>query len=175
MRHARAIYNCYGTKSTMADIIIQAKKAHITMGPTGFIVYAGDFLNAYRSFETGKPFSPAKYYLVCRSVELSLKSYLLLKNVPIKKVKYKLSHDLHKILKKSKELEIDSVVGITDEEKAEIEKANGWYNRKGFEYFDIQNIVECRDTLPDLNVMSKLADRLISILKPICLASAQKP
>lgn len=157
----------------MADIIIQVKTAHITMGPTGFIVYAGDFLNAYRSFETGNPFSPAKYYLLCRSVELSLKSYLLLKSVPIKKVKYKLSHDLHKILKKSKELEIDSVVGITDEEKSAIEKANDWYNRKGFEYFDIENIVADRDTLPDLNVMSNLADRLISVLKPLCLESTQ--
>ena len=159
----------------MANIVIQPKTAHITMGPTGFVVYAGDFLNAYKSFETDKPFSPAKYYLVCRSVELSLKSYLLLKNVPIRKVKYNLSHDLHKILKKSKELGINAVVDIADNEKEEIEKANSWYNRKGFEYFDIQNIVEGIDTLPDLNVMSNLADRLINILKPICLASAQKP
>jgi len=159
----------------MKNIAIQAKTAHITMGPTGFIVYARDFLNAYKRFKTDKPFSPAKYYLVCRSVELSLKSYLLLNNVPIKKVKYNLSHDLHKILRKSKELGIDTVVGITDEEKAEIEKANSWYNRKGFEYFDIQNIVEGKDTLPNLNIMFYLADRLINILKPICLASAIKP
>lgn len=159
----------------MANIVIQPKTAHITMGPTGFVVYARDFLNAYKSFETDKPFSPAKYYLVCRSVELSLKSYLLFKNVPIRKVKYNLSHDLHKILRKSKELGIDAVVRITDEEKAEIEKANSWYNRKGFEYFDIQNIVEGNESLPNLNIMFNLADRLINILKPICLASAQKP
>lgn len=159
----------------MANIVIKPKTAHITMGPTGFVVYARDFLNAYESFETDKPFSPAKYYLVCRSVELSLKSYLLLENVPIKKVKYDLSHNLHKMLRKTKELGIDTVVGITDEEKAEIEKANSWYNRKGFEYFDIQNIVEGKDTLPNLNIMFNLANRLINILKPICLASAQKP
>ncbi len=159
----------------MANIVIHVKPANLKIGPTGFIVYAADFLNAYKSYETYKPFSPAKYYLACRSVELSLKSFLLLKNEPIKRVKNILSHDLHKILRKSKELGIDDVVGITDEEKIEIEKAYSWYNRKGFEYFDIQNIVESKTTLPNLNVMYDLADRLISILKPICLASAQQP
>ncbi len=158
----------------MANSVIQAETGHIKMGPTRFVIYAADFLNAYRSFETDKPFSPAKYYLVCRAVELSLKSFLLLKNVPIKEVKYDLRHDLHKILRKSKKLGINAVVGNTGEERAEIEKANGWYNRKGFEYFDIQNIVESKSTLPDLNVMNDLADRLINTLKPICLASAQQ-
>lgn len=159
----------------MANLVVQVKTAHITMGPTGFIVYAADFLNAYANFETGKQFSPAKYYLVCRSVELSLKSYLLLKNVPFKNIKYKFRHDLHKILKKSKELGIDTDVGISSEEKAELEKSNSWYNRKGFEYFDIQNIIESKGTLPNLNVMFNFADRLINILRPLCLASAQKP
>jgi hypothetical protein len=56
-------------------------------------------------------------------------------------VKGNLRHDLRKILRKSKELGADRVVGVTDEEKAEVEEANSWYNRKGFEYFDIQNIV----------------------------------
>lgn len=130
----------------MGNVVIRPKTAHITMGPTGFIVYARDFLNAYESFETDQPFSPSKYYLVCRSLELSLKSCLLLKNVPMNKVKYKFSHDLHRILRKSKELGIDSVVSIKDEEKFEIEKANSWYNRKGFEYFSIENIVESRGT-----------------------------
>jgi len=159
----------------MANTVVQVKTAHVAMEPTGFVVYAADFLNAYRSFETDKPFSPAKYYLVCRAVELSLKSFLLLKSAPIKEVKYSLSHDLHKILRKSKELGIDAMVSITEVEKAEVEKANGWYNRKGFEYFDIQNIAESKSTLPDLSVMYELADRLISTLKPICLASSQQP
>lgn len=156
----------------MVNILILGKPAQITMTPIGFIVYAEDFLNAYKSFETDKPFSPAKYYLICRSVELSFKSYLLFKNEPIKKVKCKLGHDLHRIIKKSKELGIDAVVGITDEEQAEIDKANNWYNYKGFEYFDIQNTVKKQDTLPDLNVMFNLADRLINILKSICLSSS---
>ncbi|SEI95179.1 hypothetical protein [Nitrosomonas eutropha] len=156
-----------GSRKTMANIIISAKPARITMGPIGFIVYAEDFLNAYKSFKIDKPFLPVKYYLICRSVELSLKSYLLFKSVSIKKVKCKFGHDLQKILKKSIELGIGAVEGITDEEQAEIEKANNWYNRKGFEYFDIQNTLESKDTLPNLSVVFNLADRLINSLKPI--------
>ncbi|ABI59985.1 hypothetical protein Neut_1751 [Nitrosomonas eutropha C91] len=96
-----------GSRKTMANIIISAKPARITMKQIGFIVYAEDFLNACKSFKIDKPFSPVKYYLVCRSVELSLKSYLLFKSVSIKKVKCKFSHDLQKILKKSIELGIN--------------------------------------------------------------------
>jgi len=43
------------------------------MGPTGFIIYAQDFLNSFKAYSPEKPFSPAKYYLICRSIELSLK------------------------------------------------------------------------------------------------------
>ncbi len=159
----------------MTNIEVKVKTAHIVIGPTGFVIYAEDFLNAYKCIETEKPFSPAKYYLISRSIELSLKSFLLLKNLPIRKVKYNLSHNLHRILRKSKELGIDEIVEITDVEIAELEKANNWYNRKGFEYFDIRNIVESKTTLPKLDVLLELAERIINTLKPICLASAQQP
>lgn len=159
----------------MANIVIHLKPAHISMGPTGFVVYARDFLNAYKFYKIDKPFSPAKYYLVCRSVELSLKSYLSLKKVDIDKLKRNYGHDLSKIYKKAVELGITEVVDINHEEAVEIEKANKWYCRKGFEYFGIQNIVESKDTLPDLEILLHLAERSIEILKPICLASAQKP
>lgn len=158
----------------MENIVVQMKTGHLIVGPAGFCSYAEDFLNAYKCFETDKFFSPAKYYLVCRSIELSLKSYLLLKNVPINKVKCNLGHDLHRILRKSKELGIDTIIGVTDEEKVEVERANGWYKRKGFEYFDIQNIVEIKTTLPDLNILLNFAERLINELKPICLSSMQQ-
>ena len=159
----------------MANVVIQVPTARITMGPTGFIIYAQDFLDAYKAYTPEKPFSPANYYLVCRSIELSLKSYLLLKNMPINKVKRKFGHDLHKILRKAKELGIDTVVNISTEEKNEIEKADGWYNRKGFEYFDVRNIAKNKNTLPNLEVLLDLADRLITTLNPICSSSAQRP
>lgn len=61
---------------------------------------------------------------------------------------------------------------ILIEEEREINKANEWYHRKGFEYFDIQNLVQNRDMLPDLNVLLVLAEKLINTLEPICISSA---
>lgn len=156
----------------MANVVMHVETGHISMGPTGFVLYARDFLNAYRAYEPENPFSPAKYYLLCRSVELSLKSYLSLKNVGINKLKKKYGHNLLKIYEKSIELGVKDIVDITQEEAIEIEKANEWYDRKGFEYFDIQNIVASKDTLPNLEIMVHLAERLIEKLKPLCLASA---
>jgi len=155
----------------MAGVEIQVETARMNMGPTGFIVYASDFLDAYKKFETDKAFSPAKYYLACRAVELSLKAFLSLSGVSFNVIKNKLQHDLDKILRKSKELGIDSIVPITENEKIEIVKANGWYSRKGFEYFAIQNMVESKDSLPNINVISNLAEKLISVLEPKCFAS----
>jgi len=85
----------------MANITIQPETGHLNMGPSGFVIYARDFLSAFRSYTPDKPFSPAKYYLICRSIELSLKSYLLLQNVPMKTVKNKLIHNLVKITNKA--------------------------------------------------------------------------
>lgn len=158
----------------MTGTTIKIKTAHINMGPTGFIIYAKDYLNGYKAYSPEIPFSPAKYYLVCRSVELSFKSYLSLKKFPIEKIKYKLGHDLIKCLNKAKEFNINELVEISAIEELEIKKANNWYNRKGFEYFDIKNIVESKDTLPELNVLQNLSERLIDILQPLCLSSAQE-
>ncbi|WP_339643000.1 hypothetical protein [uncultured Porticoccus sp.] len=162
----------------MTNITIQPRIGHARVGPVGFVSYSQDFLSAYESFETHKPFSPSKYYLVCRSIELSLKAYLLTKNLPIGNLKKRLGHDLDKILRKSKELGFDSDIGISEDEKAELERANLWYKRKGFEYFSIENMVkgyQGNSSLPDLQVLVALANKLISTIKPLCLDAMRQP
>lgn len=156
----------------MANFAMKLEPIHINMSPTGFIIYAEDFLNSFKAYDSEQPFSPAKYYLVCRSIELAFKSFLLIEKVTIKEIKFNLGHDLSKILNKANNLGINKIVEITGEEEIEIKKANNWYNRKGFEYFDIKNIIERKDTLPDLTILHNLALRLIKILMPICLSQA---
>jgi len=58
------------------------------------------------------------------------------------------------------------------EEEIEIEKANKWYNRKGFEYFALKNLFESKETLPKLDILLSLSERLIETLQPICFSSA---
>lgn len=158
----------------MPDTVIQCKPAHINMSAPGFIGYATHFLQAYDAYEPDKAFSPVKYYLVCHSLELSLKAYLAVKGVSARELKGSFGHNLHKIVRKCLELGILEVVTITKDEKIQLERANAWYKRKGFEYFDIQNIAPSKAPLPDLCKLKELAEKLIKELQPVCLASAQK-
>lgn len=158
----------------MTDYVLNCETAKINVSPTGFLVYATDFLNAYKSYKSANPFSPASYYLVCRSLELSLKAYLLASGVTRQEIKNtrQLGHDIQKLLQKAISLKINSISPISSMQEQEIQKANGWYTRKGFEYFELQNIVDGEETLPDLGALVKVADQLIVDLKPLCLSVA---
>ena len=143
------------------------------ISPAGFIVYANDYLNAYDSYKPDKPFSPALYYLICRSLELSFKAFLLTEGIKRNKLRSRdYGHNLKALLKKTKELNIMSVVELSGNEQEQVSKANNWYMRKGFEYFEMQNIIDGKDTLPDLKVLRELAQRLVTVLKPICVKIA---
>jgi len=158
----------------MTNYVLKAEPAHINVSPTGFLVYATDFLNAHESYKSDNAFSPASYYLVCRSLELSMKSFLLAKGMARQEIKdrRKYGHDLKKLLRKAKELGINTISPISDAQEEQIVKANDWYARKGFEYFELQNIVDGRETLPNLEVLIRIARCLVKDLKPLCLSVA---
>ena len=79
--------------------VIQVNPVHIFITPLGFHTYATDFLTAARDLKPSGHFPPVPYYLCCRAIELSLKSFLLGKGVTKKMLKKKLGHDLVKTLK----------------------------------------------------------------------------
>jgi hypothetical protein len=83
----------------------------------------------------------------------------------------KLSHDLHKILKKCKELGVLGYVPITDIHENALEILNTWYARKGFEYFELQNLVDNHKSLPPIVEVLGLARLCIEKLKTLCLES----
>jgi len=160
----------------MTNYTIKVQTGHYFISPFGFVSYSEDFLNACNSHVTSRPFSPAEYYLACRSLELSLKAFLLLKGVSRDNLKKRsLWHDLHKILKKCKDLGIRSYVTITNTQESDIDELNKWYSRKGFEYFEIENLVANRMSLPDISSVKELALTLISGLKGPCKDAANKP
>jgi len=57
------------------------------INPLGFHRYASEFLRAAQDFRMNDGFSPVPYYLVCRSIELALKAFLLAKGIPEGEVK----------------------------------------------------------------------------------------
>jgi hypothetical protein len=73
-------------------------------------------------------------FLVGQSIELSLKSYLLMKGVPLRKLRYKYGHDLHRALRKAKELGLLADAALSKEEEAAIEILDPLYSSKQLQY-----------------------------------------
>lgn len=154
----------------MADIVIKADPIVIHINPMGFHIYASEFFSAAGEPKSEVPFSPVPYYLICRSIELSLKSYLIAKGIPHKELKQReLGHDLVKVLQKAKSLGIESIVQISPQQEIELAKANEYYASKGFEYFQVMKAVTGYRDLPDLSELHELAGMLLKDLKKLCM------
>jgi hypothetical protein len=158
----------------MGGVVINAKPLVVNISPLGFNRYANDFLKAAQYLKGEDRFSPVPYYLYCRSIELSLKSFLLVKGVPNITLKNRntLGHNLEKNLKKAESLGLSDVIVITTQHRMELKKANEYYASKGFEYFKVVKALKGYKDLPDLSVLSNLASLLVSKLEPVCLSAA---
>lgn len=154
---------------TSKNIVIQAEPIVINITPFGFHRYAQEFLRAEETFQTTDNFSPVPYYLLCRSIELSLKAYLLLKGSKKKYLKKRIGHNLKKLLMKVEELNIREIITISIEESDNILKANVYYEKKGFEYFFVIDAVTGYKELPDVELLRSLSTRLVDKLYQPCL------
>ena len=126
--------------------------------------YAGDFLEASKSFtRPSNRFSPVTYYLVCHSIELSLKSYLF--SVGFKRQeRKKLNHDLIKALDLAEQNGIDTYIAVTDDEREVVLKANKLYVKKEFEYVEsLETIYDPHDF--DIELLSAFAQRLYDAIE----------
>ena len=160
----------------MGNVVIKVAPMVLYISPWGFHRYASEFLRAAKDFKINDAFSPVPYYLICRSIELALKAFLLAKGLPKKRLKKsELGHDLEKILKKAISIGLDKVVSITAQHKEEVKRANNYYAAKGFEYFEVIRAVTGYRNLPDLPVLSDFASILVTKLEPFCLQATDVP
>lgn len=98
--------------------------------------YAGDFLAAAKAFDPPENrFSPVPYYLICHSIELSLKSFLFSAGFN-RSDRKKLNHDLEEALCSAERNGLSSHLEITLNDREVLRKANRLYAKKEFEYFE---------------------------------------
>ena len=147
---------------------MQMTATSITLLPANTVVrldaywlrhYAGDYLSAARQFSPpSNRFSPVRHYLLCHSIELSLKSFLF--TAGLKRAdRKKLSHDLEKALAAAEAHGIGSHVPISKGDHEQIVRVNSLYSRKEFEYFESLEMIY--DPLPfDPNAIESFAERL---------------
>jgi hypothetical protein len=156
------------------NYVLKAEPARIHLTPFGFLRYARHFLTAAQALPADPKFSPVPYYLLCHSIELALKAFVMASGKPLDFVKNQLGHDLQKALKAANDLGLAAVAAVPPDEEAEIDKAHEYYNvkAKGFEYFNIEPAVTGYPDLPSLPVLEMVAERLVRKLEPVCLAAA---
>ena len=160
----------------MTNYVLKAETGYIKMTPFGFYFYSKCFFNTEdRIKEDINKFGPVNYFLLCKSIELSLKSYLLYNGKNIKELK-KIGHNLVELADESGKIS-KSIITINISDKKILEMANNFYDIKGddsksFEYFNVGLVVNGfkqsavnKTKMPDIKNLRKIAKKIIEILK----------
>lgn len=110
-----------------------------TFRAAAFRSYARDFLRAYSSLEGGRGFSPVRYFLICRAIELAAKAMHIGRDPSGRSVK-QIGHFLEKACEPS--VLAGCGVELDTDELAELSKADAYYKDRGFKYFLFDNKVD---------------------------------
>ena len=95
-------------------------------------------------------------FLVGQSIELVLKSFLLSRGVPLGRIRSNYGHNLHRSLRKAKELGLSALVVLSPEELETIEVLDGLYSSKQLQY-----IVTGAKTFPMFGPLKRATLRLL--------------
>jgi len=154
------------------DQTVHVAPATARISPLGFLTYARDFLQAEASFVDPGRYSPVPYFLICQSIELALKAFLLARGLEVADAKNDIGHDLGLALEKAREAELGGTVRVSTEVEAAVARATAYYkDGKRFQYFRVIDAVRSYPDLPDLSVLREFARILAERLEPICLAA----
>ena len=132
--------------------------------PIGMLRYASDFMEAAlaaddkmgkrKGYELLAPIPVM--FLVGQAVELALKSFLLKRGVSLRNLRHDYGHDLHRSLRKAKELGLHSLVTVTDEDMGVLQLLDDLYSSKQLQY-----IVTGPKTFPIFGPLQRVALKLI--------------
>ena len=148
--------------------VVSGYRAFLCGLPSSFHHLAGQYLRAAESCEMTDGFPRVKLFLYCRSIELSLKAFLLAKGVALSKLKGKkgIGHNLERGLEEAKLLGLLDVVEVTCLYEEELRKANYYYVKKqGTEYLDDYEVVMKGSHLASLKVLSEFGSMLVEKLE----------
>jgi len=101
-------------------------------------------------------------FLVGQAVELALKAYLLAKGVELRKLRRKYGHELHRSLRKAKELGLADVVALSSEEEGILGLLDALYSTKQLQY-----IVTGAKTFPVFGPLESVARKLVYGIAPV--------
>ena len=127
------------------------------LAPDAFHMYAQHYYKCRQDFEPPHRFSPVPYFLLCRAIELEIKSWHLIQKRQYE-VKDSFGHDL---LKAYEALDGNQKV-LSDVELSLLRDASDIYNsNKGFEYFNPEDALNGFSRFPDLDQLDSVTRKLI--------------
>ena len=140
------------------------------MGPLGLHMYAEAYLNAARSLPLPTvPFDPVRPFLVCHSIELGLKAFLLLQgSAMLELADGSYGHNLEAILQKADEKHLGASVTLTKSQRAEIHRASLYYVGKVFEYPAVGEAMSGYPSMPAIDTLFEVAAMLVDSLRQPC-------
>jgi HEPN domain len=124
---------------------------------------AGEFLDAAKIVhdKKGGVFTPT-YYLVCHSIELSLKAFLL-RSGSSKKELIRLGHDLECLLNIAEHEDLGKHMRVSGSGRSAIKMINPYYKEKGLNYPETGAKTYC-----DVKILIDLAGEMIDRIKTFC-------
>ena len=138
------------------DQIVRVGTINVNLSPDAFHMSATHYYKCKQDFQCPNKFSPVPYFLLCRSIELELKS-VHLKHKRQQQVKEEFSHDL---IKSYEALDpVDQLLSAN--ERDVLEKANDIYKGKGFEYFVPIDALTAYSYYPGLEDLDSIAKKLL--------------
>ena len=136
--------------------VIRVPSVEVNLSPFAFHMSATHYYKCRQDFQSPDNFSPVPYFLLCRSIELELKS-VHLRHKRQKQVKKEFGHDL---IKSYEALDPPEQILNASESDA-LKNANVIYAGKGFEYFVPIDALTAYYRYPVLEDLDSIAKKLL--------------
>jgi len=140
----------------MTNYKLSANPMHVNVTEHVFHEWAKHYYKCKQDFQPPVGPSPVPYFLLCRSIELEIKSRHL-KSISREKVKKEFKHNL---IKAYDALDEEQKV-LNNAEYSILKAANEIYCDKGFEYCDLTHIVQGLSNFPSLASLDAVAKKIM--------------
>jgi hypothetical protein len=141
-----------------ARVVSRAGGIDANLSPDAFHQWATHYYKCRHDFVSLHGFSLVPYFLLCRDIELELKSRHLKER---RQVEVKRAYWHH--LTKPYSALAQSEQTLTPDELAVLERASGIYSSKGFEHLEPEDALTAYRRFPDLAVLDQVAKKLLRI------------
>ena len=139
------------------------------MNPFAFHLYSEQYCEAARAVPAIEGFSPVPYQLYGISIELALKSFLLVKGLKKKELKKKLGHNLDALLRRAEQQDFYQYVSLTADERSQISRLNKYYVTRSLQYFNLRKALRGFPDRPLLPILDQLLLKILTSIKTLCL------